>query len=160
MEFYYLVYLYLFIVGLCLGSFSSAVAYRVCINKSWVLGNFRNGAWAARSACPNCGHILDIVSLIPLFSWVFLDGKCRFCCSKISASYPLVELGGGALMIMLYCSIGMGILYFLYILTLPFFLAVMLLLVVHRRCVTNIPLYLIIIFFINSSILTYALLQE
>lgn len=63
-------------------------------------------------------------------------------------------------MIMLYCSIGMGILYFLYILTLPFFLAVMLLLVVHRRCVTNIPLYLIIIFFINSSILTYALLQE
>jgi leader peptidase (prepilin peptidase)/N-methyltransferase len=44
-----------------------------------------------RSACASCGHELETVDLVPIISWLALLGKCRFCGSKISVQYPLVE---------------------------------------------------------------------
>ncbi len=43
------------------------------------------------SACPTCNHQLHAVDLIPVFSWLFLRGKCRYCQAPISHQYPLVE---------------------------------------------------------------------
>ena len=46
----------------------------------------------ARSMCPNCKHVLGAKDLVPLFSWLALKGKCRYCKAKISKQYPVVEL--------------------------------------------------------------------
>jgi leader peptidase (prepilin peptidase)/N-methyltransferase len=45
-----------------------------------------------RSACPACGHTLTAAENIPLISWVWLRGRCRYCRAPISPRYPLVEL--------------------------------------------------------------------
>jgi len=44
------------------------------------------------SHCPQCKHRLSALDNIPLFSWLLLRGRCRYCHSKISIQYPLVEL--------------------------------------------------------------------
>lgn len=45
-----------------------------------------------RSACPKCGHNITSMENIPLFSYIFLKGKCRDCKNPISVRYPFVEL--------------------------------------------------------------------
>ena len=45
-----------------------------------------------RSACPQCGHPITALENIPLFSWLWLRGRCAACRTPISARYPLVEL--------------------------------------------------------------------
>jgi prepilin signal peptidase PulO-like enzyme (type II secretory pathway) len=41
--------------------------------------------------CPDCRHILAWYDLVPLFSWLWLGGKCRYCKKPISTQYPIVE---------------------------------------------------------------------
>ena len=76
-----------FIFGSIIGSFLNVVIYRLYKEKS--LGGF--------SACPACKHKLAALDLIPIFSFFLLAGKCRYCKSKISWQYPLVELITGIL---------------------------------------------------------------
>ena len=52
--------------------------------------------------CPNCRHILSSYDLIPIFSWLFLGGKCRYCNKPISLQYPLVELITGIVFVFSY----------------------------------------------------------
>ncbi|TAL93294.1 MAG: prepilin peptidase [Rhodanobacter sp.] len=49
------------------------------------------------SHCPQCKHPLSAADNIPLFSWLLLRGRCRYCKARISIQYPLVELLGGVL---------------------------------------------------------------
>jgi len=77
-----------FLFGLIVGSFLNCVIYRLGEKKSFLKG---------RSFCPNCGHILNWKDLIPIFSFLILRGKCRYCGKKISLQYPLVELFTGIL---------------------------------------------------------------
>ncbi|NLJ69872.1 MAG: prepilin peptidase [Clostridiaceae bacterium] len=72
-----------FLLGITMGSFLNCVAMRVLSGEPIARG---------RSHCMSCGHKLGVLDLIPLFSWLFLRGKCRYCGSKISARYPLSEL--------------------------------------------------------------------
>ncbi|MDR3571016.1 MAG: prepilin peptidase [Candidatus Pacebacteria bacterium] len=44
-----------------------------------------------RSECASCGHELQAIDLVPILSWLILGGRCRYCGSKISAQYPIVE---------------------------------------------------------------------
>ena len=81
----------LFILGLTIGSFLNCVIYRLERNQSFVSG---------RSFCPSCNHVLNWQDLIPLLSFVFLKGKCRYCQKPISPQYPLVELLTGALFLL------------------------------------------------------------
>lgn len=69
--------------GLVFGSFGNAWAWRIVHRESISHG---------RSHCPTCGHTLAARDLVPLFSWLFLRGKCRYCKAPISPRYPLVEL--------------------------------------------------------------------
>jgi prepilin signal peptidase PulO-like enzyme (type II secretory pathway) len=55
-----------------------------------------------RSMCPNCHHELSAKDLIPIFSWLMLGGKCRYCHKPISAQYPIVELVTGLLFVTSY----------------------------------------------------------
>ena len=51
--------------------------------------------WKGRSYCPHCRHKLGLGDLIPVFSFLRLRGRCRYCQQKISWQYPLVELSTG-----------------------------------------------------------------
>ncbi len=72
------------IFGLVIGSFLNALVYR--------LGQEEKGLTTGRSMCPHCKHTLSALDLIPVFSYIFLRGKCRYCKKPISIRYPLVEL--------------------------------------------------------------------
>lgn len=93
------------VLGLCFGSFATALIYRIPRDISWIR-NPAGGKGAARSACPSCHATLGFLDLIPFFSWVFLGGKCRHCRVPIPATYPLVELGTMALLLALFCAWG------------------------------------------------------
>lgn len=72
-----------FTVGSFAGSIANALIYRLPIGKSWVSG---------RSICPKCKHELKPLDLIPLLSYLFLLGKCRYCKKSIGIRYFLIEL--------------------------------------------------------------------
>lgn len=71
------------VLGAVFGSFLNCAAWRIAHGESFVKG---------RSHCINCGYELGLWDLIPVFSWLFLRGRCRKCGSKISIRYPLTEL--------------------------------------------------------------------
>ncbi len=84
--------LILLILGLCLGSFINAFVFRLHEKNNKKYSKVNLSILNGRSICPNCKHELGPPDLIPLFSWLFLKGKCRYCFAPISAQYPLVEL--------------------------------------------------------------------
>jgi len=71
-------------LGLCLGSFATAMVYRLPRGISLIAKK--------RSACPQCGHDLGVRDLVPLLSWICLKGRCRYCGGFVGWRYPLVEL--------------------------------------------------------------------
>ena len=83
--------------GVIIGSFVNVLILRLPIRESVTL---------TRSHCMNCGHTLAWYDLFPLFSYVFLGGKCRYCKAHISAQYPIVEGLNGLLYIILYLVKG------------------------------------------------------
>jgi leader peptidase (prepilin peptidase)/N-methyltransferase len=78
-----LILIILAIYGLIFGSFINALVWRLKKKKNYV---------RARSQCPDCGHSLAAKDLVPVFSWLLLGGRCRYCQKTISVQYPLVEL--------------------------------------------------------------------
>lgn len=76
-----------FILGLVLGSLVKALSDRSLSKKSF----------GGRSYCPNCKHKLAWCDLFPIFSYIFLQGKCRYCHEKIGIEYLLVEVSMGIL---------------------------------------------------------------
>jgi leader peptidase (prepilin peptidase) / N-methyltransferase len=57
---------------------------------------------SGRSMCPNCDHRLQASDLIPVISWLYLGGKCRYCKSPISIQYPIIELLTACLFVVSY----------------------------------------------------------
>ena len=94
-----LIYITAFVFGIVIGSFVNVLIYRIPLNENIV---------TEHSHCMKCNHKLAWYDLVPLFSWVFLKGKCRYCKEKISIQYPLVELinGIGYVLIFLLCGIN------------------------------------------------------
>lgn len=90
-------YVYLFVVGVCVASFINVVVYRVPLHISVAKG---------RSFCPSCHHSLKALDLIPVFSYLLLRGKCRYCQAAISVRYPFVELIGGLLAVLCFHHYG------------------------------------------------------
>ena len=71
-----------FILGSVFGSFLNCVSDRIIAHEKW---------WTGRSKCDACGHTLGILDLFPVFSYIFLKGKCRYCGTKLSVTYVLSE---------------------------------------------------------------------
>ena len=82
-----------FLFGLATGSFLNCIIYRLHTGESFFSG---------RSYCPHCQHILSWQDLIPVFSFLILKGKCRYCSQKISWQYPLVELSTALLFVLIF----------------------------------------------------------
>ncbi len=95
-----LIQIYVFILGLVFGSF-----YNVCI-----LRPFSNETLTKpkTSKCPVCGHKLAWYDNIPLFSYIILLAKCRYCKTPISWQYPLVELTTALLFLGTYLKFGLS----------------------------------------------------
>ena len=72
-----------FILGAVFGSFTDCMAYRIMNGESVLKG---------RSHCDVCGHVLGARDLVPIFSWLFSHGKCRYCDARISAESTITEL--------------------------------------------------------------------
>lgn len=70
-------------LGLIMGSAINAVVWRLHAGKSWSRG---------RSQCVSCEAILAPRDLVPVLSWLWLKGKCRYCAEPICYQYPLVEV--------------------------------------------------------------------
>jgi len=79
-------------LGLVLGSFATAIIYRTRHNQSWIWNNKSNNGNKGRSFCPSCHHVLGLRDLIPVFSYLWQKGRCRYCTVRISSSYLLTEL--------------------------------------------------------------------
>ena len=86
--------------GLVFGSFLNCTAMRIVRREDFVHG---------RSRCIVCGHELGAADLLPVISWVFLRGACRYCKSRISLRYPLTELLFAALACGLYLRFGFSV---------------------------------------------------
>jgi len=71
------------VLGLVMGSFLNCLAWRLVHGESVLKG---------RSHCAVCGHVLGAADLVPVVSWLFLRGRCRYCGEKVSPRYPLAEL--------------------------------------------------------------------
>ncbi|MCK9578479.1 prepilin peptidase [bacterium] len=93
--------IFVFILGLFIGSFLNCVACRIFLEEDFVLKN---------SYCPNCKHKLSALDLVPVFSFLSLRGKCRYCKDKISWQYPMVELGTGIVFALIYYYLGFSLL--------------------------------------------------
>lgn len=91
-------YLLAVIFGLTVGSFLNVCIYRLPRKGSVVSPK--------RSYCPHCKHSLSALDNIPVFSYIFLRGKCRYCGRRISSQYIIVEsLTAGLFALMLYRSL-------------------------------------------------------
>ena len=90
---------FVFLFGLVVGSFLNCVIYRLALPNFSLknLGGLKN-----RSYCPYCKHLLSWQDLIPVFSFIFLKGRCRYCQKPISLQYPLVELATGILFLLIF----------------------------------------------------------
>jgi leader peptidase (prepilin peptidase)/N-methyltransferase len=96
----YILYLIIFLYGIIIGSFLNVCIYRIPKQESIVV---------VRSHCMSCGYQLKWYDLVPLFSWIFLGGKCRKCGEKISVQYPLIEALNGGLYILIFAVCGWSI---------------------------------------------------
>lgn len=97
------------VLGFIIGSFLNVVIYRYPKEESIVFPN---------SYCPNCEEKLKWYHNIPLFSYIFLKGKCAFCEKRISLRYPLVEFITGAAFLLSFLRLGLSydlIFYYIFI---------------------------------------------
>jgi leader peptidase (prepilin peptidase)/N-methyltransferase len=98
------------IFGLLVGSFLNVVIHRmpIMMEREWhanclelqgkdVPDNTKYNLVTPRSACPKCQHKITALENIPVFSYLFLKGKCSGCQTPISARYPIVEAVTGLL---------------------------------------------------------------
>ena len=79
-------YIMIFLMGITFGSFYTLAVYR--IPKGINITH-------KHSYCPNCNHKLNFLDLIPIFSYIFLGGKCRYCKQKIKSRYLILETLSG-----------------------------------------------------------------
>ena len=90
---YFVSFIFVFIVGACIGSFLNLVIYRLPLKLSVV---------QPRSNCPSCKKTIPSLGLIPIFGFFLLRGKCYFCKTKISWRYPLIEFFCALLTLIIY----------------------------------------------------------
>ncbi len=88
-----LILITIFLDGLFIGSFLNCLIERLSKNETFLIG---------RSYCPHCKQRLNWLDLIPVLSFLFLRGKCRYCQKPISLQYPLVELTTGLLFVSIF----------------------------------------------------------
>lgn len=96
----YLIETYIFILGLCIGSFLNVCIYRLPASQSIV---------RPRSKCPECNSSIAFYDNIPVLSFLWLKGRCRHCGLKIGLRYPTVELLTGIFALTTFFKFGLNV---------------------------------------------------
>lgn len=100
MEEFDIVYFLIFFIGASFGSFIFASSNRIAIGKDFIF---------TPSACDKCNTNLKPIHLIPIFSWIFLKGKCSFCGSKIDSKVLWFEIFCGIYFLVLFLVFGFSL---------------------------------------------------
>ena len=95
-----ILYILIFVMGIIFGSFLTLATYRIPLHQDIIFKH---------SYCTKCNHKLNFLDLIPVFSFLFLKGKCRYCKSKISIRYPLIEIFCGISFVVLALELGINL---------------------------------------------------
>lgn len=98
MELY--IYIIIAIIGLLIGSFLNVCIYRIPRDESISF---------PPSHCFSCKNQLKPKDLVPVFSYAFLKGKCRYCGEKVSIQYPLIELLNSLVYLLLFAHFGLSL---------------------------------------------------
>jgi leader peptidase (prepilin peptidase)/N-methyltransferase len=93
-------YVIVFVLGAAIGSFINVVVYRLPAKLSIL--------WPP-SRCPHCLNRLKAYDNVPVFGWIWLRGRCRYCKNKISPRYPVVEAVTGILFLMIFWKFQISI---------------------------------------------------
>ena len=93
-------YIIIFLMGITFGSFYTLAVYRIPKGQDIT---------HTHSYCPNCNHKLNILDLIPLFSYIFLGAKCRYCKQKIRPRYFILEAISGIFFVVMAYLMGLSI---------------------------------------------------
>ena len=92
-------YIIAFIIGTFFGSFMSLAVYRIPLHQDIT---------HERSYCPKCKHKLTFFDMIPVLSYIFLGGKCRYCKEKIRIRYLLLEILTGIIFLLFAMSLNIS----------------------------------------------------
>lgn len=93
-------YVIIFIIGSLFGSFYTLAVYRIPKRQDILLKH---------SYCPNCNHKLGLLDLFPIFSYILLGGKCRYCKEKIRPRYLILEVLAGMLFVVIAYLTGLNL---------------------------------------------------
>ena len=93
-------YFIIFVIGTLFGSFYTLAVHRIPKKQDII---------HTHSYCPNCNHKLGFFDLFPIFSYLFLKGKCRYCKNKIRPRYLILEILSGILFLTLAILIKLNI---------------------------------------------------
>jgi len=107
--------IYIFILGLLIGSFLNVCIYRIPRGESISY---------PPSHCTSCGKNIKYYDLIPVLSWIFLRGKCRNCGERISIRYALIEITTAILFLLTYFQYGVSINLARYLILIPFLIII------------------------------------
>lgn len=94
-----LLYIIIFLFGIVIGSFLNVLIYRLPLHENIT---------TERSHCMACGRQLKWYDLVPLFSYICLLGRCRYCKTKLSIQYPLIELLNGTGYVLIFAVKGIS----------------------------------------------------
>ncbi|AEY02830.1 prepilin peptidase [Oceanimonas sp. GK1] len=116
-----LLYMVIPLLGLLVGSFLNVVIHRLplMMQRQWqrecaglnnqpVADEAPFNLCVPRSRCPHCQHVLTVKDNIPLLSWLWLKGRCRYCRAPIAKRYPLVELASALIAALALWRFGPG----------------------------------------------------
>lgn len=95
-----ILYLIIYVIGVTLGSFFTLATYRIPLKQNIIY---------TRSYCPNCNNKLKFWDLIPILSYIFLGGKCRYCHKKIKPRYIIIEAASGLFYLLFVMSLKLNI---------------------------------------------------
>lgn len=93
-------YILIFVIGTLFGSFCTLAVYRLPLHENIT---------HKHSYCPKCNHKLSFFDMVPILSYIFLGGKCKYCKSKIRIRYLLLEILTGTIFLMFAISLNINI---------------------------------------------------
>ena len=96
-----IIYISFYIIGVVMGSFFTLATYRLPLKQDILY---------TRSYCPKCDNKLGFLDLIPILSYIFLKGKCRYCHEKIKPRYLIIEIFSGLFYLLFVMSLKINFL--------------------------------------------------
>lgn len=115
MQYELFIYIIIFLYGIVIGSFLNVLIYRIPLKENIAI---------EPSHCMKCGKKIKWYDLVPLFSYLFLRGKCRNCKTKISIQYPIIEFINGVGYCLVFLVNGLNVVSLLFCLAYSIFIVI------------------------------------